>query len=583
MKFGVLALDYDGTIARDGILDSDVRTAIAEARARGIAVILVTGRILSDLKRVAGDLQFVDAVVAENGAVLAFPNGHSWLIGHPPPPVFLEELRRRAIDFVPGQCIVETDAALAPRILTVIRELELPLVLLFNRSRLMVLPQAISKATGLHQALIALRLSAHNAIAIGDAENDHDLLAACEIGVAVGWGSPALQKNAEQVVRGDGPAALAPYIRQAANTMRLPPDRIGRSRIVLGVTGTGEPLGFAIRGRNLLIAGDPRSGKSCATGLFCEQLMLHDYCTCVIDPEGDYEQLEALPRVLTWGGGDPLPSLPDLARMLRHPDMSVVINLSHVQYKEKVGYLKTLLPMLASLRRSTGLPHRIVVDEAHYFLNEANAKELLDLDLGAYTLVTYRPSDLHADIRRAMEVICATRISDPQEAKAMQTMFGDGADDWSPTLAGLTDGEAVLLPGSQAPQGKLQRFSLKARLTAHVRHRSKYLDVPMPSGSEFVFTANGKPVGPPSRTLQEFVSSLESVSPGVLDGHARRGDFSRWIAEGFHDHPLASDVRKVEQRYRLGYVENLRGELVKTIRERYEFTSELVLQAAARA
>jgi len=582
VKFGVLALDYDGTIARDGILDSDVRTAIAEARARGIAVILVTGRILSDLKRVAGDLQFVDAVVAENGAVLAFPNGHSWLIGHPPPPVFLEELRRRAIDFVPGQCIVETDAALAPRILTVIRELELPLVLLFNRSRLMVLPQAISKATGLHQALIALRMSAHNAIAIGDAENDHDLLAACEIGVAVGWGSPALQKNAEEVVRGDGPAALAPYIRQAANTMRLPPDRIGRSRIVLGVTGTGEPLGFAIRGRNLLIAGDPRSGKSCATGLFCEQLMLHDYCTCVIDPEGDYEQLEALPRVLTWGGGDPLPSLPDLARMLRHPDMSVVINLSHVQYKEKVGYLKTLLPMLASLRRSTGLPHRIVVDEAHYFLNEANAKELLDLDLGAYTLVTYRPSDLHADIRRAMEVICATRISDPQEAKAMQTMFGDGADDWSPTLAGLTDGEAVLLPGSQAPQGKLQRFSLKARLTAHVRHRSKYLDVPMPSGSEFVFTANGKPVGPPSRTLQEFVSSLESVSPGVLDGHARRGDFSRWIAEGFHDHPLASDVRKVEQRYRLGYVENLRGELVKTIRERYEFTSELVLQAAAR-
>ena len=188
----------------------------------------------------------------------------------------------------------------------------------------------------------------------------------------------------------------------------------------MGVTESGEPVGFAIRGRNLLIAGDPRSGKSWATGLFCEQLMLHDYCTCVIDPEGDYEQLEALPRVLAWGGDDPLPSLPDLARMLRHPDMSVVINLSHVQYKEKVDYLKTLLPMLASLRRSTGLPHRIVVDEAHYFLNESNVGELLDLDLGAYTLVTYRPSDLHPDVRRAMEVICATRISDPQEAQAMQ-------------------------------------------------------------------------------------------------------------------------------------------------------------------
>ena len=575
MKFGVLALDYDGTIARDGILDSDVRTAIAEARARGIAVILVTGRILSDLKRIAGDLQFVDAVVAENGAVLAFPSGHSWLIGHPPPPAFLNELRRRAINFVPGQCVVETDATLAPRILAVIRELELPLVLLFNRSRLMVLPQAISKATGLHRALMALRLSAHNAIAIGDAENDHDLLAACEIGVAVGWGSPALQRDADEVIRGEGPSAVAPYIRQAANSLRLPPDR--KSKITLDVTGSGGQIEVLIGGRNVLIAGDPRSGKSWLTGLYCEHFMLHDYCTCVIDPEGDYEQLEALPRVLVSGGDDPPPSLPDLARMLRHPDMSVVINLSHVQYTEKVAYLRKLLPMLASLRRSTGLPHRIVLDEAHYFLNESNVRELLDLDLGAYTLVTYRPSELHAEVRRAIEVICATRISDPHEAEAMRTMFGNGSGDWSATLAGLADGEAVLLPGTPEASGKLQRFSLGSRLTSHVRHRSKYLNAPMQCGHEFVFTANGKPVGPPSRTLQEFVSSLESVSRDVLDGHAHRGDFSRWIAEGFHDHPLASDVRKVEQRHRLGYVENLQGELIKTIRERYEVESELAL------
>lgn len=577
MKFGVLALDYDGTIANDGILDPDVKTSIAEARARGIVVILVTGRILSDLKRVAGDLQFVDAVVAENGAVLSFPNGHSWLSGHPPPAVFFEELRRRGIDFVAGQCLVETDAALAPRILAVIRELELPLVLSFNRSRLMVLPQAISKATGLRQALIALRLSAHNAVGIGDAENDHDLLAACEIGVAVGWGSPALQRSAEEVLRGDGPRAVAPYIREAAKSMRLPPDRIGRDKIIVGVTDSGGPFGFAVRGRNLLIAGDPRSGKSWVTGLFCEQLMLHDYCTCVIDPEGDYEQLEALPRVVAWGGDDPPPSLPDLARMLRHPDLSVVVNLSHVQYKEKVGYLKSLLRMLASLRKSTGLPHRIVVDEAHYFLNEANVRELLDLDLGAYTLVTYRPSDLNPDVLKAMEAVCMTRTTEPEEAKAMQIMFGNGTGDWSATLAGLADGEAVLLPSAQEALGKLQRFSLRPRLTAHVRHRSKYLDVPMQSGHEFVFTADGRPVGPPSKSLQEFVTSLGRVSSEVLDGHARRGDFSRWIAEVFHDHPLASDIRKVEQRHRLGYVESLHGELVKAIRERYEVESKLVL------
>ena len=55
MKFSVLALDYDGTIARDGQIDPDVRRAINEVRSRGIAVVVVTGRILSDLRRVAGD------------------------------------------------------------------------------------------------------------------------------------------------------------------------------------------------------------------------------------------------------------------------------------------------------------------------------------------------------------------------------------------------------------------------------------------------------------------------------------------------------------------------------------------------
>jgi hydroxymethylpyrimidine pyrophosphatase-like HAD family hydrolase len=77
MKFGVLALDYDGTITRDGALDPDVKAAIMEARGRGIVVVLVTGRILSELRQAAGDVEFVDAVVAENGAVLAFPNGQT--------------------------------------------------------------------------------------------------------------------------------------------------------------------------------------------------------------------------------------------------------------------------------------------------------------------------------------------------------------------------------------------------------------------------------------------------------------------------------------------------------------------------
>jgi hypothetical protein len=42
MKFRVLALDYDGTIAQDGRLDPDVRSAIIEARSRGLVVVLLS-------------------------------------------------------------------------------------------------------------------------------------------------------------------------------------------------------------------------------------------------------------------------------------------------------------------------------------------------------------------------------------------------------------------------------------------------------------------------------------------------------------------------------------------------------------
>lgn len=574
MKFGVLALDYDGTIARDGALDPDVRAAIMEARARGIVVVLVTGRTLSDLKQAAGNLEFVDAVVAENGAVLAFPNGQSRLFGHRPPQVFLDELRRRGIEFKTGQCIVEADAASAPRILAVIRELELPLVILFNRSRLMVLPQAISKGTGLRAALNTLRLSAHNAIAIGDAENDHDLLAECEIAVAVSWGSLALQKEADEILHGDGPRAVGAYIRQVAKETRLPRDRIGRHRITVGASEDGRPLEIAIHGQDILVVGDPQSGKSWATGLACEQMILQGYCVCVIDPEGDYGALESLPGVVVLGGDDPPPDIPDVARALRHFDLSVVVELSRVPYEEKVSYLKVLLPMLVSLRRTTGLPHRIVIDEAHYFLREPNVNQLLDLELGAYTVVTYRPSDLHPDLRKGIDVVVVKRLTLPQEVQTLLTMIGNRnvGPEWTTTFGGLATTEAVLLPGSEEAEGKLRRFRLLPRLTPHVRHRTKYFDVQLAGGQEFVFTDNGKTIGPPARSLKQFVSSLASIPVTSLGGHARRGDFSRWIADVFHDHRLASDVRKIEQRYRLGHLDDVRQSLATLVQERYGFS-----------
>jgi hydroxymethylpyrimidine pyrophosphatase-like HAD family hydrolase len=572
MKFCVLALDYDGTIAEHGRPDPAVMAALHEARAKGIVLVLVTGRILEDLRRVAVDLSVFEAIVAENGAVLAFPNRRDRVLGRSPPPSLLEELRAHGVEFSVGACVLEAEASFAIPILRAVRQQELPLVLLFNRSRMMLLPQGISKATGLREALNTLRLSLHNCIAIGDAENDFQLLEAAEIGVAAGWGSASLRAIADVIVPGSGPSALAGYIREIIANTRMPATRLARHQVLLGQTTDDQPLEIPVSGRIILVAGDPRSGKSWITGLFCEQLLLQGYCLCIIDPEGDYAPLEALPGMVRFGGDEFPPRLPDIARALRYPDVSVVVDLSHVAHESKVAYIRELLPMVAELRRKSGQPHWIVVDEAHYFLPDPDFRERVDIELAGYMLVTHRVSNLHPDLLKEVESIIVTQITDPREAQALTSMYGCRGEEerWHSLLRHLTVDAAALLPRVGTDECALQRFMVAPRMTPHVRHRAKYLDVPMKPHHGFVFTGDGKPIGGPACTLRDFVAMLPHLPPTSIDEHVRRSDFSRWIGDVFGDQPLAADLLKVEREYRHGGVSNPVPMLISRIHARYE-------------
>jgi hydroxymethylpyrimidine pyrophosphatase-like HAD family hydrolase len=573
MKLSVIALDYDGTIARGDVLDPTVREAIAFARTHGIVVLLVTGRILSELRRVAGDLHFVDGVIAENGAVMHFPgSGRTSTLAPLLPEPFIAELRRRGIPFSSGQCLADADANEAPRVLEIVRALELPLVLIFNGGRVMTAPQGVSKATGLHVALETLRLSARNTLAIGDAENDHELLRLAEVGVAVAWGSKALQATADATLAGAGPAAVAGYIRQLATAGRLPSPPRARRRVLLGHLEDGREFSLAVRGRNVLVTGDAKSGKSWIAGLLCEQLILQGYCVCVIDPEGDYRSLEGLPGVTVLGGEEAPPTPRQLLTALRYPDRSVVIDLSHLPHDEKLQYVRAVLPALNVIRRRTGLPHRILLDEAHYYLHDADASQLLDFERNGYTIVTYCASRLPQALLAGTEVMIVTCESNPAEVEALRARCaGYAAVDparWT-ILGHLKEGQAVALPVTAESGGELRLFTIAPRLTPHVRHREKYVDVPVSSSRAFVFNANGRP---PHRvlTLRQFVAELESTPPRLLAGYIARGDFSRWIRDVFGDAALADELRALEQRYRSGLSEDVVPATANAVRGRYD-------------
>jgi hydroxymethylpyrimidine pyrophosphatase-like HAD family hydrolase len=574
MRLRVIAVDYDGTTGTDAGLDPAVRAVIGEAQGRGIRVVLVTGRILADLRRVAGSLALFDAVVGENGAVLSVPgDGRTRLLASPPPESLRKELARRNVPVVAGASVIEADAAQAHAVLQIVRDLELPLVIVFNRGRLMLLPQSVSKATGLQAALAALRLSAHNTLAVGDAENDHELLAASEIGAAVQWGSAALVGVADQVVPGTQPKDVGSYLRSViAQQVILP--RAARRHVLLGHSEHGRSVSLAVRGRNTLVMGEPRSGKSWVAGLLAEQLILMGYCLCVLDPEGDYAALEPLPGVVVLGGDAVLPQPREVLRLLRHPDMSLVLNLSRLGQSEKNGYIRMLLPLLAAIRRRTGLPHRIVLDEAHYFLRHEDVDWLLDLELHGYTLVTYRASAMHPSVLRACEEIIACRERSDEEVRALAACHNvppEGIAHCQEVLGTLRIGEAALLPCTDEAGGRLVRVTLAQRQTAHVRHRTKYLDVPVTEDHAFVFTQSGWPAGPRARTLEQFVDALEQAPHDVVAGHLQRHDVSRWLDDVYADRSLAQRVREAESAARLRGVHAAIKDITTHIQSRYDF------------
>jgi hydroxymethylpyrimidine pyrophosphatase-like HAD family hydrolase len=578
VKLAAVALDYDGTITMGDRPDESVREAIAALRTNGVLVLLVTGRILSDLTRVAGDLHFVDGIVAENGAVVSFPEtGYTSMLAPQIPDAFLQELGRRGIPFHAGQCLVDARADDAPRILEVVRGLEMPLVLLFNRGSVMVLPQGVSKATGLHTTLDMLRVSVRNTLAIGDAENDHELLRIAEVGAAVSWGSAALRSAADLVVDGGGPAGLADFLRPLSLSKAMPVPSRARRRLRLGHTEDGQEFSLAVRGRNVLVAGDAKSGKSWVAGLLSEQLILHGYSVCVLDPEGDYGSLEALPGVAVLGGEDPAPTPRQLGRALQYPDRSVVIDLSRLPQDRKIEYIREALPALNVMRRHNGLPHRIVVDEAHYFLHDSDAAQLLDLELNGYTVVTYRASRLPAALLAATDVMIVTCESSPDEVEALcrccaRCVQVDRAA-WRRQLGHLALGQAMALPITEEAGGDLRLFTIGPRLTPHVRHREKYVDVPVTAGRAFVFT-EGPARGVHVRTVRQFVEHLERSTTGPLDGHLRRADFSRWVGEVFGDHALAAELRIQEERYARGDDTDIVPEVIAAIRGRYDLTDD---------
>jgi hypothetical protein len=173
-------------------------------------------------------------------------------------------------------------------------------------------------------------------------------------------------------------------------------------------------------------------------------------------------------------------------------------------------------------------------------------------------------------------VIIVTCESNPVEVDALWRRSavraqGDIAT-WRRTLGHLPIGRAVIVPPVEEPAGLLCPFVVGRRLTSHVRHREKYVDVPVTDSRAFQFADN--PGEPPrtARTLREFVAEIERAPGEALRAYLRRGDFSRWIGEVFGDHALASELLDLEARHRHDGERDVIADVVAAVRRRYDLS-----------
>jgi hydroxymethylpyrimidine pyrophosphatase-like HAD family hydrolase len=544
----VIACDFDGTGASNGRMAPEVSGALEAARTHGIVTLLVTGRVLEDLQAVCGDLSPFDAIVAENGAVIWLCGLERMIqVGTPPPEHFLGELRARGVPFHTGSVVVGTWEHHAAQLLELVRQFGIDGQLTFNRSALMLLPSGVNKAVGVRRALEELGRSERNLIAFGDAENDLSLLSAAEVGVAARGAVAAVAAQADDRLSQPDGAGVALYIRRLVeNNWTLPTP--ARHQLVLGKTAGDKPATLPSSGMNLVISGDPRSGKSWMAGLIAEQLIERGYILCIIDPEGDYISLGQRARVMALGHDLALPAPAAVPRLFASEPVSLILNLSSLALHEQAEYVDALLCGLEETRSISGIPHWILIDEAHYFFHDTTpCLRRLNSETGNFILVTYRPSLIASDIygRIKAHVITACEVEEERYfmTKLLQARGPRGLIPHE-ALQALQIAHAGLL--MEGPDGSTwQVFLPSQRVTPHAHHARKYAETRLPDDKAFRFLYTDVPVL--AHNMNEFYKAIQSVPIASLRHHLRAGDFSKWAAGILGDEQLAHGLRKLER------------------------------------
>ncbi len=567
MRYFALATDFDGTLAHDGVVDQDTLSSLHLLRSSGRHLVLVTGRELEELQNTFPHLDLFERVVVENGALLYNPaTREEKVLGEAPPAQFVEELRRRGVTPLSvGRSIVATWDSQETAVLEAIKALGIERQVIFNKGSVMALPSGINKATGLKVALDELRLSPRNTVGIGDAENDHAFLAFCEFSVAVANALPALKERADLVTNGDRGAGVTELIEQLVNDdLKGIATRVTRRNVVLGerMDGGGDAT-VSPYCPGILLAGRSGSGKSTVSAAFLERLCEGGYQYCVIDPEGDYGELD---NVVVMGDAQRQPGVDTILKALESPSQSVAVNLLAVPLEERPQFFDRLLPRIQELRVKTGRPHWIIVDEAHHLLPSGwdPANLTIPQELKSTVFITIHPEHMSPAALVNVDTVFAVG----REPERTIRSFAEGLGIRPPATGTVELEQGEVLAWSR-PAGEPYRFRVTPPHGERMRHRRKYAEGELPPDRSFFFRGPDGRLKLRAQNLNVFLQLAEGVDDETWIYHLRRGDYANWFGAKIKDPDLAEAASRIEENLRNQPAAESRKKIREAIEKRY--------------
>jgi hypothetical protein len=566
MRYKVLATDYDGTLASQGVVRDDIIEFLKQVSSSGRKLLLVTGRHLPDLMSVFPKLDLFDLVVAENGALLYRPaTREEKVLGEAPNAKFVRLLEERGVPAAVGRGIVATWEPYQDVVLDCIRSLGLDLQVIFNKGAVMVLPAGVNKASGMEAALKELGLSDHNVVGFGDAENDHAFLSKCECSVAVANALETLKERADIVTEKDHGDGVKEIIEQLLKNDLADYDaRLVRHAISLGtqVDGSATPVTVNPYRNNIMVAGPSASGKSTAVSGILEQFEENLYQFCLVDPEGDFENFAG---ALTLGTAKERPDPAGVLRALESPTQSVVVNLIDVPLADRPEYCAALLSKVQDLRARTSRPHWLVFDEAHHLLpaSWSQAPNSLPQTLETTILITVHPDHVSLAALKAIDVLLVTGASPMQTLRVFSDAVGIAAPEGEEVH--LEKNEALVWFCKGEKPIRVRTVPGKSERRRHVR---RYAEGEMSPEQCFYFRGPEGKLHLRAQNLNTFLQLADGVDDETWMFHLRHKDYSRWFRDNIKDDPLAQDAATVEEDEALS-ADDSRRKIREAIEKRY--------------